>query len=674
MAYTMLRNKVVTRNYTNNSLEQAALAFIREDCQGLRFDAQKATDIHDENLDFEGTSLKANQIPYNMEKDIDRLCLENAVDRFLKSGRKEDAFDVYFCYLEMFVGDYEKTRRMIELLSEFEANGSGLLMKHRDHYSHSVYVFILGLAIYQSNAFFQMTYRNHYGLTDEQKAACHYLQHWGLASLFHDIGYPFELPFEQVASYFEVEEERREEEPYVAYHGLDSFIAIDEDVRASLRELIGGRDFATTNELYAYLLTERLAETYGFTENQMLEYLTEKPTRPDKFNHFMDHAYFSATVLFKKLFGEMKCELNRESLDALTAILMHNSLYKFSIAHYKSEGNIRFQAKFHPLAYMLMLCDELQCWDRTAYGRNSKKELHPMGCTFDFSDNKVKAVYLFDEREMAKINGFKDDYVQWLQERFREQPQERPQEKAPELKAYSAMYIREKGVSGFQADIERIVDLTEMKLTVETGLAANSHGGEKNYLSDSNFINLYNFAIILNGRWDNGQWKKAKEAGQEEKFLADVEAKKKFMESFKELSLEYKLYNINQAKAFAGHMAKIGCFYTDKPVDFELVEGFSADDLVKIGVLEHQRWLQDHYDMGWIYGTPKKEERDFLRQHKDMIPEFEEGQFDVSTETAKVNYERLDMAEQDKDTEPMGCMLAMLKMFDGIRIYRLYER
>lgn len=665
MAYTMLRNKVVSRNDTKNSLEQAALAFIREDCEGLRFDAHKATDIRDGNLDFEGTSLKANQIPYNMEKDIDRLCLENAVDRFLKSGRKEDAFDVYFCYLEMFVGDYEKTRRMIELLSEFEANGSGLLMKHRDHYSHSVYVFTLGLAIYESNAFFQETYRKFYDLKDRQKAACHFLQYWGLASLFHDIGYPFELPFEQVASYFEVDGDKREERPFVAYHGLDSFIAIDEEVRASLKEVISGRDFADTNELYAYLLADRLAATYGFTESRMLEYLTEKPTRPDKFNHYMDHAYFSASVLFKKLFGEMKCTLNRESLDALTAILMHNSLYKFCIAHYKSERNIRFQAKFHPLAFMLMLCDELQCWDRTAYGRNSKKELHPMGCIFDFSDNKVKAVYLFDEKEMAKINGFKDAYIEWLQER--------PQEKAPALKAYSAMYIRQKGMSGFQEDIERIVDLTEMKLTVETGLAANSRGADRGYLSDSNFINLYNFAVILNGRWDNAQWKQAKKAGQEEKFLADEEAMEKFLESFKGLSLEYKLYNINQAKAFAGHMAKIGCFYTDKPVDFELVEGFSAEDLVKIGVLEHQRWLQDHYAMGWIYGTPKKEERDFLRQHKDMVPEFGEGQVDVSAEVAKENYERLDLAEQNKDTEPMECMLAMLKMFDGIRIYRLYE-
>lgn len=663
MAYTMLRNNLVSRNYLKNSLEQAALAFIRDDCEGLRFDTSKATDINDGNLDFEGTSLKAGQIPYNMEKDIDRLCLENAIDRFLKSGKKEDAFSVYFCYLEMFVGDYEKTRRMIELLSEFEANGSGLLMKHRDHYSHSVYVFILGLAIYRSNTVYREAYLKHYGFEDERSAAYHYLQYWGLASLFHDIGYPFELPFEQVASYFEVNGDKRAERPFVAYHGLEPFIAIDRDIGASLKEMSGGKSFSTTNELFAYLLADKLADTYGFTEAQMLEYLTEKPKRPDKFNHFMDHAYFSATVLFKKLFGELKCSLNQASLDALTAILMHNSLYKFSIAHYKSEGNKPFQAALHPLAYMLMLCDELQCWDRQAYGRNSKTELHPMGCTFDFSDNHVKAIYIFDEKEIAKINEFKDTYIEWL-ERGAEK-------KVPVLKAYSAMYIKENGISGFQEDIERIVDLTEIKLIVETGLDVNDHRGNRSYLSDSNFINLYKFAMVLNGRWDMAKWKKAKKSGQEAKFLADEGALQRFSDAFKGLSLEYKLYNINQAVAFAGHMDAIGCFYTDKAVDFELVESFSAEDLVKVGALEHRRWLQEHYDMGWTYGTPKREERDFLRQHKDMIPGVEEGRLSVSFEAAKANYERLDLAEQDKDTEPMECMLAMLKMFDGIRLYRL---
>lgn len=677
MGYSTLKNSGGKRKYAESSLEASALKFIRDCCEDLRFDQDKTADEDFEKKIFLGSSIGPNQIPYNMQMDLDRLCLENAVERFLGSGKKEDAFNVYFCYLEMFVGEYEKTRRMIELLSEFEANGSGLLMKHRDHYSHSVYVFTLGLAIYESNSIYRDAYQKKYHLTDEHQAAYHYLQYWGLASLFHDIGYPFELPFEQVASYFEVDKKKRKQNPYLAYHALNDFIVIDESIKTELEKIFSGKKFATTNELFAYVLTEKLSEAYHCDEKQMLAYLTEKPTQPDKFNYFMDHAYFSATVLFKKLFEEMECELKPEHLDSLSAILMHNSLYKFCIANpnmdpenpemhvwYKGEGNIPFKAELHPLAYMLMLCDELQCWDRTAYGRNSKKELHPMGCTFDFCDDTIRAIYLFDEKEISKINNFKDEYIEWLSNK---------EGKAPALKAYSGMYIKNKnGISGFQEDIERIVDMTEIKLNVEIGLSANIRKGRLNYLSDSNFINLYHFALILNGRWNSRDaWKKAREAGQEDRFLADQSLIESFESSFKNLSLEYKLYNINQAKAFDKYMNEIGCFYTDKAVDFEILDGFTEDDLIKIGLLEHQRWLQEHVDMGWTYGTPDEADRELLRQHKDMIPDFNIDQADVSVEQAKENYERLDKAEQDKDTDPMECMLAMLRMFDGLRIYRL---
>ena len=196
MAYKMIKTTVRKDQYPADSMEHAVLSFIRERCEDLRFDLEKGEQ-------HTGRSLKENQIPFNMEKDIDRLCLENAVARFLHSGKKEDAFDVYFCYLDMFVGDYDKTRRMIELLSEFEENGSRLLMKHRDHYVHSVYVFLLGLAIYEANEAFRKVYNAFYHL-EEKEAGAHYLQYWGLASLFHDKGKPLELPYEQVASYFEV--------------------------------------------------------------------------------------------------------------------------------------------------------------------------------------------------------------------------------------------------------------------------------------------------------------------------------------------------------------------------------------------------------------------------------------------------------------------------------------
>ena len=54
-----------------------------------------------------------------------------------------------------------------------------------------------------------------------------------------------------------------------------------------------------------------------------------------------------------------------------------------------------------------------------------------------------------------------------------------------------------------------------------------------------------------------------------------------------------------------------------------------------------------------------------------MIPEFHGEEGHVSAEQAEKNYYRLDKEEQDKDTEPMECMLAMLKMFGGLRSYRL---
>ena len=148
-----------------------------------------------------------------MQMDINRLCLERELEKFIDSGVAEDAYTIYYCYLEIFFGHYGKSKKMVELLSEFEANGSSLLMKHRDHYSHSVYVFALGLAIYESNATYRSKFKSFYGFDtdtankdEDRRAACCFLECWGLASLFHDIGYPFELPFEQVLSYFEVGE------------------------------------------------------------------------------------------------------------------------------------------------------------------------------------------------------------------------------------------------------------------------------------------------------------------------------------------------------------------------------------------------------------------------------------------------------------------------------------
>lgn len=136
--------------------------------------------------------------------------------------------------------------------------------------------------------------------------------------------------------------------------------------------------------------------------------------------------------------------------------------------------------------------------------------------------------------------------------------------------------------------IERIVDLNKMHLSVESKIEAADAHKRSGYLSESNFINLYTFAGVLNGMWSCvDEWKKDKETGSIEKFLPD-------------------------------------------------------------------------------------KKRDFLRQHKYMIKDYDyENQLDISEEAVKKNYDRLGKAEQDKDTNPMECVLVMLKLFDGLRIYRL---
>lgn len=53
----------------------------------------------------------------------DILCFVNALEKFLESGRKEDAFTVYFCFSEIFKlfgRGYKNTQKLLEMLSDHE--------------------------------------------------------------------------------------------------------------------------------------------------------------------------------------------------------------------------------------------------------------------------------------------------------------------------------------------------------------------------------------------------------------------------------------------------------------------------------------------------------------------------------------------------------------------------
>ena len=392
----------------------------------------------------------------------------------------------------------------------------------------------------------------------------------------------------------------------------------------------------------------------------MLDTLNRKPEKPNSFGYFMDHAFFSSCRLYKELEGSLGAEgITKEHTDALSAIILHNSLFKFSIAFYKDKENRKSPLRMedHPLAYMLMLCDELQCWDRTAYGRNSRTELHPMAVDFDFSGNAIHACYYYDKAEQDKIDEFRIAYQEW----------ETGGEKgdAPRLKAYSDMAEKEQR---FTSDIEKIVDTTDTPLHIVPDTRRNERKNKQIFLSTSNFLHLYDFAVALHGR--------NKETDTPTKELE---------QQFEALSLEYQLSTLNRAKNFSRYLNAIDCFYTDKPVDFEMVTEFTSEQAAIFAPLEHERWIREHQMMGWVYGRdyetvplPEGIEKDSAEEknYRKMIREqmrchklAMDGT--ITADDIRDHYLNLSVEDQDKDWKPFNSMLKLLKKFDGLRIYKL---
>ena len=568
---------------TGFDLKSAALRFLHERCEGLLFDRQIEEEEERTGL-YRGVSLAPDQIPYNMQMDVNRLCLERELEKFLDSAATQDAYTVFYCFLEIFFGNYGKYKKKVELLSEYESNGSSLLMKHRDHYVHSVFVFALGLAIYETNENFRRAFNSYYHFDQESSKAAHFfLEYWGMTSLFHDIGYPFELTFEQVMAFFDADDDdRTDKNPFVVYKNMKTMTGLSPRAQERFEKLYG-RKFSSIDELLAFDLTQKLGPFYGFSEEYLLKTLKSKPVMPESFCGYMDHAYFSSLLLYRMLEETMETDTNEGSrthlqdfgpalVDVLGAILLHYDLYTYSIA---SSTKPKFSMDMHPMAWLLLLCDELQCWDRTAYGRNSRKELHPMAVEFDFSENRIFARYLYDEKEQDKIDKYLWAYVAWKQNGR--------QGVRPKLKAYSEMANEEKS---FVRNIEQIVDTAAAPITVVCDTAPVNRGIKQIYLSDSSFLHIHDFAVALNARFSPSEDEDDVDRSNMEK-------------DFSALSLEYKLSNINQVKSFSRCLNEIHCFYTDRQVDFDMLEAFTPQQIERIAPLEYERWLREHQAMGW---------------------------------------------------------------------------
>ena len=80
-------------------------------------------------------------------------------------------------------------------------------------------------------------------------------------------------------------------------------------------------------------------------------------------------------------------------LDAASAILLQHNYYKH-VLQKPPFALPPLSAERHPIGYLLILCDELQEWNRQAYGIEDKKKVHAADCKIRMDAGCLKVHYV----------------------------------------------------------------------------------------------------------------------------------------------------------------------------------------------------------------------------------------------------------------------------------------
>ena len=143
--------------------------------------------------------------------------LKAGIDVFLDNENAYNAYEIYQTFFMIYqitsenkseknahvsaVNERNTLLDLVKIMKKYEENTGDLIEKQRDHFIHSVNVFLLGLAIYSQNKSYRDSFKAYiiespyekYYKINEEFSHEEFLYRWGVAALFHDIGYPVEI-------------------------------------------------------------------------------------------------------------------------------------------------------------------------------------------------------------------------------------------------------------------------------------------------------------------------------------------------------------------------------------------------------------------------------------------------------------------------------------------------
>lgn len=554
--------------------------------------------------------------------------IQQSVQRFLQEETKENAYQVYHMFLDCYgYSDPTKQTDFISLLDKmrsYEENAATLTRKQRDHFVHSVNVFILGLCIYACNrlyrkAFYEACYKGQLYLGRRDTEYEEFFFRWGLAALCHDIGYPVEIVTNQINEFINFTTQLRESDARIYSHvEYDRFDAIN-----SIPEHIKKRDFTHAyydkyeSCVYIDLLkpVDLLAHKLSLTldvDLQAIKARLDGYVQDSGRSGRVDHGFFSAVILLK-WFGYLiqisDCPpdmLYYPVLDSASAILLHNF---YNIALVKSLKNPNpfslepLKPGSHPIAFLLMLCDELQEWNREPYGDLDRLRLGIDSVMVTLDNERMDMTYIVEKGTMP------EEFIGKKVALFNN------------LLDLNAVFT-----NGYSIGCHTLDKLLIPDLEIARGMG-----------SPLSMEQLERLAIAIHDRYNRMALK------------LNPQKRIKYP-NFTDLPRERKYYNIRSAMAFPDMLANIGCDILAPGRDStRRVNKFTHAETETLAALEHERWMRGKLERGWRYGAIRSKSE---KTNPYMVP-----------------YAELPDEIKELDRQPVREILALLAGI-GLAVYR----
>ncbi len=558
--------------------------------------------------------------------------LKAGIDVFLETETTYNAYEIYQTFFMIYqitaedksekssegsiVNEPNTLLDLVKIMKKYEENTGDLIEKQRDHFIHSVNVFLLGLAIYAQNKSYREAFETYilkspykkYYRIDKKLSHEEFFYRWGVASLFHDIGYPVEIIGKQLNKFIN-DGVKSISSTYGADTAIDfkdfnefnTIIKIDPNFADEYTKNYPEAKFLNLFKPTDIMAHKIATDFSNVNVNQVAKHLDSFVDIMGE-NGFIDHGFFSA-ILVMNSYGYLIQKFAKKHdfffypiVDSATAILLHN--YYRNVLQKNPFNLSALHPLQSPLAFLLILCDELQEWNRKPFGVKDKKRSHVNDLKLVVDDSKLEVDYIVKSGSMGL--GFSED----------------KQELLNHVLSIQSIFDRNFLI---YTDVQK--DDSIMREIVKSEIQAPS----------TLLRNVEKLALEIHKQYietATNEYNEKRDKGE-----IDAEAERDFKEKtkpFDQLSSHLKLANIRQARSIPRKLNMIGCELAALSDKREAITKFSEEEVLDLAIYEHDEWCEEKIGQGWTYGEVRDDDNlihDCLVPWDDLTPEVQ--QYDI---------------------------------------------